>query len=190
MVKTAIKQHSESIESFKKGNRQDLVEKEEKELLILQEFVPEQMTPAELSGEVDEAIRQLEAKTPKDMGRVMKFLMEKHAARIDGKVLSEMVRQRLVYTEVALKRGMIDKTLFYIDYLKLLDVIKAYASTSFIDDLVSSLRPAASIDEIETRQDRLEAILELIKWNGHVPLTDIPDVRRILVSTYHRESGS
>ncbi len=95
VVKTAIKQHSESIESFKKGNRQDLVEKEEKELLILQEFVPEQMTPAELSGEVDEAIRQLEAKTPKDMGRVMKFLMEKLAARIDGKVLSEMVRQRL-----------------------------------------------------------------------------------------------
>ena len=95
VVKTLIKQHSESIEGFKKGNRQDLVEKEEKELLILQEFVPEQMTPAELSGEVDEAIRQLEAKTPKDMGRVMKFLMEKLAARIDGKVLSEMVRQRL-----------------------------------------------------------------------------------------------
>ena len=95
VVKTLIKQHAESIESFKKGNRQDLVEKEEKELLILQEFVPEQMTPAELSGEVDEAILQLEAKTPKDMGRVMKFLMEKLAARIDGKVLSEMVRQRL-----------------------------------------------------------------------------------------------
>jgi uncharacterized protein YqeY len=95
VVKTLIKQHSESIESFKKGNRQDLVEKEEKELLVLQEFVPAQMTAAELSGEVDEAVRQLEAKTPKDMGKVMKFLMEKHASRIDGKVLSEMVRRRL-----------------------------------------------------------------------------------------------
>jgi len=95
VVKTLIKQHSESIESFKKGNRQDLVEKEEKELLVLQEFVPAQMTAAELAGEVDEAIRQLEAKTPKDMGKVMKFLMEKHSSRIDGKVLSEMVRQRL-----------------------------------------------------------------------------------------------
>jgi len=95
VVKTLIKQHSESIESFKKGNRQDLVEKEEKELLVLQEFVPAQMTTAELSGEVDEAIRQLEAKTPKDMGKVMKFLMEKHSSRIDGKVLSDMVRQRL-----------------------------------------------------------------------------------------------
>ncbi len=95
VVKTLIKQHSESIESFKKGNRQDLVEKEERELLILQEFVPVQLTAAELSGEVDEAIRQLEAKTPKDMGKVMKFLTEKHASRIDGKVLSELVRQRL-----------------------------------------------------------------------------------------------
>lgn len=95
VVKALIKQHSESIESFKKGNRQDLVDKEEKELLVLQEFVPAQMTAAELSGEVDEAIRQLEAKTPKDMGKVMKFLMEKHSSRIDGKVLSEMVRQRL-----------------------------------------------------------------------------------------------
>ena len=95
VVKTLVKQHSESIESFKKGNRQDLVEKEEKEFLILQEFVPAQLSAAELSGEVDEAVRQLEAKTPKDMGKVMKFLMEKHGSRIDGKVLSEMVRQRL-----------------------------------------------------------------------------------------------
>ena len=95
VVKTAIKQHAESIESFKKGNRQDLVEKEETELLVLQEFVPAQLSAAEMTGEVDEAIRQLEAKTPKDMGKVMKFLMEKHASRIDGKVLSEVVRQRL-----------------------------------------------------------------------------------------------
>ncbi len=95
VVKTLIKQHSESIESFKKGHRQDLVEKEEKELVVLQEFVPAQLTPEELSGEVEEAIRQLDAKTPKDMGKVMKFLMEKHAARVDGKVLSDMVRQRL-----------------------------------------------------------------------------------------------
>jgi uncharacterized protein YqeY len=53
------------------------------------------MTAAELSGEVDEAIRELEAKTPKDMGKVMRFLMDKHASRIDVKALSEMVRQRL-----------------------------------------------------------------------------------------------
>jgi DNA mismatch repair protein MutS2 len=75
---------------------------------------------------------------------------------------------------------MIDKTLLYIDYLKLLDVIKKYASTPLIDDLISSLRPASSLDEIVARQDRLEAVLELIKWNGHAPLTEIPDARNIL----------
>ncbi len=95
VVKTAIKQHSESIESFKKGNRQDLAEKEEKELLILQEFVPAQLSVDELSGAIDEAITELQAHTPKDMGKVMKFLMEKYASRVDGKVLSELVRKRL-----------------------------------------------------------------------------------------------
>ncbi len=95
VVKTLIKQHAESIESFKKGNRQDLVEKEEAELSVLQEFAPAQLSAAELSAEVDEAVRELEAKTPKDMGKVMKFLMEKHGSRVDGKALSEMVRQRL-----------------------------------------------------------------------------------------------
>ena len=79
---------------------------------------------------------------------------------------------------------MIDKTLLYIDYLKLLDVIKTHASTSLINDLISWLRPVSSpdkIDEIEERQDRLEAVLELIKWNGLAPLTDVPDVRDTLV---------
>lgn len=94
-VRTMIKQHSESIESFKKGNRPELVEKEEKELQILKEFVPAQITDEELSREVEEAIGSLGAKDQKDMGRVMKFLMEKLSSRVDGKVLSEMVRKRL-----------------------------------------------------------------------------------------------
>ena len=95
VVKTMIKQHSESIESFKKGQRSDLVEKEEKELEILKEFVPAQVSDEELSREVDAAVASLEAKDQKDMGKVMKFLMEKLASRVDGKVLSEMVRNRL-----------------------------------------------------------------------------------------------
>ena len=95
VISTLAKQRRESIRMYREGNRPDLVEKEETELLVLQEFVPAQLSAAELSGEVDEAIRELEAKTPKDTGKVIKFLMGKHASRIDGKVLSEMVRQRL-----------------------------------------------------------------------------------------------
>jgi DNA mismatch repair protein MutS2 len=74
---------------------------------------------------------------------------------------------------------MIDKTLLYIDYLKLLDVIKGHASTTFVHERITSLRPVYSPEEIGARQDRLEAVFELIKWNGPVPLTDVPDVRDI-----------
>jgi uncharacterized protein len=95
VVKTMIKQHSESIESFEKGQRADLADKEKKELEILKEFAPAQISGEQLSAEVDEAISSLGAKDQKDMGRVMKFLMEKLTSRVDGKALSDMVRKRL-----------------------------------------------------------------------------------------------
>ncbi len=95
VVKTMIKQHVESIEGFKKGQRQDLVDKEEKELQILKEFAPAQISEEELAQEVEKAIEALGARDQKDMGRVMKFLVEKLASRADGKVLSQMVRNRL-----------------------------------------------------------------------------------------------
>ena len=95
VVKTMIKQHGESIESFKKGERVDLAEKEERELRILEEFAPAPVSEDELSKELEAAVISLGAKDQKDMGRVMKLLMEKLASRVDGKVLSEMVRKRL-----------------------------------------------------------------------------------------------
>ena len=95
VVKTMIKQHSESIESFEKGRRTDLADKERKELEILKEFAPAEISGDELSAAVDDAVGSLGAKDQKDMGKVMKFLMEKLSSRVDGKVLSEMVRKRL-----------------------------------------------------------------------------------------------
>jgi uncharacterized protein len=95
LVKTSVKQHIESIESFKKGQRQDLVEKEEKELEILKGFLPSQLTSDELTGEIERAIEELEAKSQKDMGKVIKSIMGKYPGRIDGKLLSEMVLKRL-----------------------------------------------------------------------------------------------
>lgn len=95
IVKTSIKQHIESIESFKKGNRKDLVQKEEKELEILKEFLPAPLSEEELLREIEEAIKSMEAKSQKDMGKVIKFLMEKYPGRTDGKVLSGMVLKKL-----------------------------------------------------------------------------------------------
>jgi uncharacterized protein len=95
LVKTSINQHLDSIESFKKGQRLDLVEKEEKELQILKEFLPEQLTEEEITREIEAAIQIVDAKSQKEMGKVIKFLMEKFPGRVDGKVLSKMVLTRL-----------------------------------------------------------------------------------------------
>jgi len=95
VVKTSVKQHVESIESFKKGNRQDLVEKEEKELAILKEFMPSQLSEEEITKEIDEAIVFLQVQSQKEMGKVIKFILEKFPGRIDGKLLSGMVLKRL-----------------------------------------------------------------------------------------------
>jgi uncharacterized protein YqeY len=96
LVKTSIKQHLESIDGFKKGQRLDLVEKEEKELEILKEFLPAQLSEKEISNEIEEAIKTLEViKGKQDMGKVIKFLMGKYPGRLDGKVVSEMVLKRL-----------------------------------------------------------------------------------------------
>lgn len=95
LVKTSINQHLDSIESFKKGQRLELAEKEEKELLILKEFLPSQLTEEEITREMEEAVKTVDARSQKDMGKVIKFLMEKFPGRVDGKVLSKMVLTRL-----------------------------------------------------------------------------------------------
>lgn len=95
VVKTSIKQHSESIESFKKGNRPDLAEKEEKELEILKEFMPSQLSENEITKEIEEAIVSLQVQSQKEIGKVIKYILEKFPGRVDGKVLSGMVLKRL-----------------------------------------------------------------------------------------------
>jgi uncharacterized protein YqeY len=95
VVKTSVKQHVESIESFKKGNRLDLADKEEKELAILKEFMPSQLSEDEIIQEIEDAIVSLQVQGQKEMGKVIKFILEKFPGRIDGKVLSGMVLKRL-----------------------------------------------------------------------------------------------
>ncbi|HEX2966420.1 MAG TPA: GatB/YqeY domain-containing protein [Syntrophorhabdaceae bacterium] len=95
LVKTSINQHLDSIEGFRKGQRPELVEKEEKELLILKEFLPVQLTDEELSMEIEKAIQAVDAKSQKEMGKVIKHIMETFPGRVDGKVLSSMVLKRL-----------------------------------------------------------------------------------------------
>ncbi len=79
-----------------------------------------------------------------------------------------------------MKPFMADKTFEYIDYLRLLDVIKRHSSTGFINEKINDLRPLPTLSEIGERQDRIEAVLDVVRLHGPVPLGDIPDIRKAL----------
>lgn len=95
LVARLIKQRHESIELFKKGKRDDLVQKEDAEIKVLEEFLPPQLKKDELLKIVDEAINEVQASTIKDMGRVMKLLMPKVRGRVDAEVVKNLVTERL-----------------------------------------------------------------------------------------------
>jgi uncharacterized protein YqeY len=95
VVATEIKRRRDSVEQYRAGNRPDLADKEEAEIKILQEFLPQQLTAAEVEAKVAEVIARVGAQGPKDMGAVMKALLPEVQGRADGKVVSELVKQRL-----------------------------------------------------------------------------------------------
>jgi len=90
-----VKQRRDSIEQFKIAKRDDLVAKEESELSILMEFLPEQLSEAEIHNIVKSTISEIENVTIKDMGKVMKAVMSKLENKADGKVVSEIVKSFL-----------------------------------------------------------------------------------------------
>jgi hypothetical protein len=92
---TLAKQRRESIEQFTAGGRQDLAEKEEAELRILQEFLPEEMGEDEVRRAVEAAVSETGAAGPRDMGKVMAALMGRLKGRADGKLVNQLVRERL-----------------------------------------------------------------------------------------------
>jgi len=94
-LSASCKQRQEAIEQFRHGHRQDLVDKETAELLILQAYLPTALGPEELQALVQEAIRESQAASPREMGKVMALLMPKVTGRADGKVVSELVREML-----------------------------------------------------------------------------------------------
>lgn len=92
VISSAVKQRRESIELFEKGGRQDLAEKEKKELAILQSYLPQPISEEELRAKVKEAIAQSGANDVKQMGKVMKILMPQLVGRAEGDSISRMVR--------------------------------------------------------------------------------------------------
>jgi len=95
VVGTEIKKRRDAAEQFRAAHRQELAAKEEAELVLLQAYLPAQLSPEELARKVDEAIARTGAKGPRDMGAVMKALLPEVQGKADGKAVSELVKQRL-----------------------------------------------------------------------------------------------
>ena len=86
----------DSIEQFSKGGRQELADKEERELAIIQAYLPQQLSADEIRGIVKDVIQEAGAAGPGDMGKVMRSVMSKVKGKADGKLVSELVKEALV----------------------------------------------------------------------------------------------
>ncbi len=89
------KRRKEAIEQFIKGGRQELADKESKELVIISEYMPKQITDDELSLIIEETLNAVNPLSPKDMGKVMSALMPKIKGKADGKKAQELVKAKL-----------------------------------------------------------------------------------------------
>ena len=95
LIASEVKKRKEAILGFEKGKREDLVEKEKKEIEILKRYLPEQLSEEEIKKMVKETIQRLSAKSLKDMGRVMGEIMPKIKGRAEGEIVSKIVREEL-----------------------------------------------------------------------------------------------
>jgi uncharacterized protein YqeY len=95
VISSLIRKGQEAAAEFRKGNREDMAIKEEGEIKILYEYLPKQLTPAEIEGIVRETIAELSATSVRDLGKVMKVAMQRMAGRVQGKEVNEIAKKLL-----------------------------------------------------------------------------------------------
>jgi len=95
LVISEIKKRNDSIESYKSGNRNDLVENEEKEIEILKKYMPEQMSEEEVGKIVEKVIADIGASSVADFGKVMGKMMAEVKGKADGNLVSKIVKEKL-----------------------------------------------------------------------------------------------
>jgi uncharacterized protein YqeY len=96
-----VKTRRESVDAFRKGGRDDLVAKEEAEIAILADYLPEQLDDAAIEALVGEAVAATGASSARDLGKVMGWLSPKTRGRADGRRVSELVAQALARVDIA-----------------------------------------------------------------------------------------
>ncbi len=95
VIQVMVRKGEESVEQFQAGRRMDLVEKETKEIEILRSFLPQPLSQEEILKIVDETIQETQASSLKDIGKVMKSVMPKMGGKADGKLINQLVKERL-----------------------------------------------------------------------------------------------
>jgi uncharacterized protein YqeY len=95
VIQGMVRKGEESLEQFEAGKRMDLVEKEKKEMEILKSFLPQPISQEEILKIIDQSIEEAQASSLKDLGKVMKSVMPKLAGKADGKLINQLVKERL-----------------------------------------------------------------------------------------------
>ena len=95
VIKKMIKQRKESIEQYQNAGRMDLVEKETRELNVIEAYLPAQMSKEQVEAIVAATITEMKAASVKDMGPVMKAVIAKTAGQADNKLVSELIKAKL-----------------------------------------------------------------------------------------------
>jgi uncharacterized protein len=95
VIQSMVRKAEESIEQFRAGGRQDLVDKESQEVTFFKAYLPESLGREEIARVVDETVQETGATSARDMGKVMKAVMAKLAGKADGKLINQLVKERL-----------------------------------------------------------------------------------------------
>ena len=95
VIQGMVRKGEESLEQFEAGGRKDLVEKEKKEMEILKSFLPHPISMEEISRIIDQSIVETQASSLKDLGEVMKSVIPKLGGKADGKLINQVVKERL-----------------------------------------------------------------------------------------------
>jgi len=95
IISKEAKKRKDALAEFEKAGREDLIAQTNEELAIIKNYLPEELSEEELTSIIEETIKEVGAETMKDMGRVMQAVKAKTAGRADGRVINEIVKQKL-----------------------------------------------------------------------------------------------
>ena len=95
VIRKQLKQREDSVDQFKKAGREDLISKEEEEIVVIKRFLPAELSEEETIAILDAVVAEIGATSKKEMGQVMKLMQERTAGRVNGKLLAQLVAKKL-----------------------------------------------------------------------------------------------